>query len=165
MPRGKEKSGDFDLVDDDLVIMASQASNGSDDAALELAIAEKFMASKDKKRKDQQRKWHVSARKAISQDTTDSKETMASATQSAKELYQAFTIHHAEEEDRIRATWSMIFEEARKLQKMSKRLHSAIVNEGEESEAKQIKGMGKAQEAVLETQGVIDFILPKPIEL
>ncbi|KAE9408586.1 hypothetical protein BT96DRAFT_1013226 [Gymnopus androsaceus JB14] len=161
MPRGNGKSVGFDLDDNFSFMQASQASNGSDDTAIELAVAEKYIASRDKKKKEQQKKFLVSGRKFVSKETDGCTETLQTTAQSVEELLQAFTINYAAEDDCIRALWSAIHEEQRKLHKLSKHLTSASVNAGVESEASLIKGMGKAKEAVLETQKVIDFIYPK----
>ncbi|KAJ3898908.1 hypothetical protein F5879DRAFT_926677 [Lentinula edodes] len=155
MPRGKGKSVDFDLQDDELPFLGSQdsnGSNGSEDNAFQLAFAEQYIATREKKKKEQQRKFLVGAKKLVSKEIKSSAEVITEAARSVysrEELFQAFTINYATEEDCIRNLWLAIVEEERKLQNLSKRFHSAVIKEGEECEAEQIKGMGKAQEAVL----------------
>ncbi|KAJ3876112.1 hypothetical protein F5051DRAFT_454064 [Lentinula edodes] len=152
MPRGKGKSVDFDLQDDELPFLGSQdsnGSNGSEDNAFQLAFAEQYIATREKKKKEQQRKFLAGAKKLVSKEIKSSAEVITEAARSVEELFQAFTINYATEEDCIRNLWLAIVEEERKLQNLSKRFHSAVIKEGEEFEAEQIKGMGKAQEAVL----------------
>ncbi|KAF8828830.1 hypothetical protein HHX47_DHR3000160 [Lentinula edodes] len=156
MPRGKGKSVDFDLQDDELPFLGSQdsnGSNGSEDNAFQLAFAEQYIATREKKKKEQQRKFLAGAKKLVSKEIKSSAEVITEAARSVREeLFQAFTINYATEEDCIRNLWLAIVEEERKLQNLSKRFHSAVIKEGEECEAEQIKGMGKAQEAVLDSQ-------------
>ncbi|KAJ3864467.1 hypothetical protein EV359DRAFT_81388 [Lentinula novae-zelandiae] len=152
MPRGKGKSVDFDLQDDELPFLGSQdsnGSNGSEDNAFQLAFAEQYIATREKKKKEQQRKFLAGAKKLVSKEIKSSAEVITETARSVDELFQAFTINYATEEDCIRVLWLAIVEEERKLQNLSKRFHSAVIKEGEECEAEQIKGMGKAQEAVL----------------
>ncbi|KAJ3922249.1 hypothetical protein F5877DRAFT_75396 [Lentinula edodes] len=155
MPRGKGKSVDFDLQDDELPFLGSQdsnGSNGSEDNAFQLAFAEQYIATREKKKKEQQRKFLAGAKKLVSKEIKSSAEVVTEAARSVEELFQAFTINYATEEDCVRNLWLAIVEEERKLQNLSKRFHSAVIKEGEECEAEQIKGMGKAQEAVLDSQ-------------
>ncbi|KAJ4468339.1 hypothetical protein J3R30DRAFT_3715281 [Lentinula aciculospora] len=164
MPRGKGKSVDFNLQDDDLPFMESQdsnGSNGSEDNAFQLAFAEQYIATREKKKKEQQRKFFVSGKKSVSKDIESSAAIVTEAARSVEELFQAFTINYAAEDDCIRAFWTAILEEQCKLQKLSIQFHSATVKEGQNCETEQIKGMGKAKEAVLETQKVIDYVFPK----
>ncbi|KAJ3933073.1 MAG: hypothetical protein NXY57DRAFT_52074 [Lentinula lateritia] len=152
MPRGKGKSVDFDLQDDELPFLGSQdsnGSNGSEDNAFQLAFAEQYIATREKRKKEQQRKFLAGAKKLVSKEIKSSAEVIIEAARSVDELFQAFTINYATEEDCIRGLWLAIVEEERKLQNLSKRFHSAVIKEGEECETEQIKGMGKAQEAVL----------------
>ncbi|KAJ4500271.1 hypothetical protein C8R41DRAFT_863273 [Lentinula lateritia] len=156
MPRGKGKSVDFDLQDDELPFLGSQdsnGSNGSEDNAFQLAFAEQYIATREKRKKEQQRKFLAGAKKLVSKEIKSSAEVIIEAARSVDELFQAFTINYATEEDCIRGLDTF--------QNLSKRFHSAVIKEGEECETEQIKGMGKAQEAVLETQRVIDYLYSK----
>ncbi|KIK68903.1 hypothetical protein GYMLUDRAFT_91311 [Collybiopsis luxurians FD-317 M1] len=165
MPRTKGKSVEFDMKDDDFAFMASQASSSSDDHTFEIALAEQLMASKEKKKKEKQRKFLIAGRKHALRETDAISDIFDSGIKSIHELFQAFTINYAAEDDNIRALWSAILEEQCKLQKLSARYQSAMIKAGEECESYQIKGMGKVKEAVLETQKVIDVIYPQTIDL
>ncbi|KAJ3733747.1 hypothetical protein DFJ43DRAFT_1066587 [Lentinula guzmanii] len=165
MPRGKEKTVNFDLQEDVLPFMGSQDSNGSngseDNDAFQIAFAQQYRAALEKKKKEQQRKFFVSGKKSVSKEMENTAGIITDAARSAEELFQAFTINYAAEDDRIRSLWSAILEEERKLQKLSKQFQSAIVKMGQECETEQIQGMAKAKEAVLETQKVIEYVYPK----
>ncbi|KAF5388793.1 hypothetical protein D9757_005659 [Collybiopsis confluens] len=145
--------------------MASQLSSSSDDPTFELALAEQLLVSKEKKKKEKQRKFLLAGRKLASKETDSATAMFSGAVQSIDELFQAFTINYAAEDDSIRALWSTISEEQSKLQKLSKRYRLAVLKAGEECEHKQIKGMGKAKESVLDAQKVIELIYPKPIAM
>ncbi|KAJ3727129.1 hypothetical protein C8R42DRAFT_773727 [Lentinula raphanica] len=165
MPRGKGKSVNFDIQEDqeDLSLPNSQDSNGSNgsDEAFQIAFAQQYKAALEKKKKEQQRKFFASGKKLAAKEFESSASIITETARSVEELFQAFTLSYAAEEDRIRALWSAILEEERKLQKLSKRFQSAIDKEGQECETEQIKGMAQAKEAVLETQKVIDYVYPK----
>ncbi|KAJ3735819.1 hypothetical protein DFJ43DRAFT_1054297 [Lentinula guzmanii] len=147
MPRGKEKTVNFDLQEDVLTFMGSQDSNGT--------FTQQYRAALEKKKKEQQRKFFVSGKKSVTAGI------ITDAARSAEELFQAFTINYAAEDDRIRSLWPTILEEERKLQKLSKQFQSAIVKMGQACETEQIQGMAKAKDAVLETQKVIEYVYSK----
>ncbi|KAJ3741860.1 hypothetical protein DFH05DRAFT_1461940 [Lentinula detonsa] len=111
--------------------------------SFQIAFTQQYRAALEKKKKEQQRKFFVSGKKSVSKEHSRIV---------IEELFQAFTINYAAEDDRIRSLWPTILEEERKLQKLSKQFQSAIVKMGQECETEQIQGMAKAKEAVLEIE-------------
>ncbi|KAJ3979412.1 hypothetical protein F5890DRAFT_1546727 [Lentinula detonsa] len=129
--------------------------------SFQIAFTQQYRAALEKKKKEQQRKFFVSGKKSVSKEMQSTAGIITDAARSAEELFQAFTINYAAEDDRIRSLWPTILEEERKLQKLSKQFQSAIVKMGQECETEQIQGMAKAKEAVLETQKVIEYVYSK----
>ncbi|KAJ3802382.1 hypothetical protein GGU11DRAFT_8849 [Lentinula aff. detonsa] len=117
--------------------------------SFQIAFTQQYRAALEKKKKEQQRKFFVSGKKSVSKEMQSTAGIITDAARSAEELFQAFTINYAAEDDRIRSLWPTILEEERKLQM------------GQECETEQIQGMAKAKEAVLETQKVIEYVYSK----
>ncbi|THV01966.1 hypothetical protein K435DRAFT_963349 [Dendrothele bispora CBS 962.96] len=162
MPRGRppkpkhksvdqEAQGDFQL---------SQSSVSSDDHALELAVAEQYIASREKKKKELQKRFLASGQKLVAKELSTASAEMQSTVQSVEEIQEAFLINYATEQDNIRRIWTEIMEQHRKLQALVQQRIEANQVAGEECEVAQIQALSKMKEACEEVKNVILYIDP-----
>ncbi|KAF5371669.1 hypothetical protein D9758_003537 [Tetrapyrgos nigripes] len=167
MPRGRTslpKAVSPEQDDSEYNFQLSQTSASSDDHALELAVAEQYMASKEKKKKEAQKKFLASGHRLVQKELSAVSNEMQETKQSIEEIHEAFLINYAAEQDNIRQIWTEILEEHRRLQSIIKERIKSNEASAAECETAQIKGMAKVQEACFEIQRVIDFIDPSAAE-
>ncbi|KAK7441026.1 hypothetical protein VKT23_016807 [Stygiomarasmius scandens] len=152
MPRGrltKTVSIDGEAQDDssEYNFQLSQASVSSDDHALELAVAEQYFASREKKKKELQKKFLASGQKLVARELSSVSTEIQSTVQSVEEIQDAFLINYATEQDNIRRIWTEILEEHGKLQTLVQQRIEANQIAGEERKAASIQALTKAKEA------------------
>ncbi|KAJ7612295.1 hypothetical protein FB45DRAFT_1065624 [Roridomyces roridus] len=140
---------------DDFDFLASQQSTGSDDQAFQLAVAQQMMASKEKKRQEKEKKFLVAARHKLTGEISSTSEETQKTVTGAEELYAKFILDYAEAEDSIRAIWTEITTEEKKLSQIAKRQSTARQQMRKENESPMYTGMGRMKEACREMREII----------
>ncbi|KAF7305664.1 hypothetical protein HMN09_00820100 [Mycena chlorophos] len=147
---------DFDFL------AASQGSTGSDDHALQLAVAQQLMgslsASKEKKRKDHERKFLQASKSKLENQLHGDAETAVAAVTELNEAYANFFAEYIASEDVIRAIWVELKDTIAKhhalvgkLRKKGEALRAA-------TEAAQIDGMGSVKGACQEHRALVNSL-------
>ncbi|KAK0212999.1 hypothetical protein DFS33DRAFT_1377445 [Desarmillaria ectypa] len=143
MARTKAKNQDSS---DGFNFIASQASNGSDDKMLQQALAERVFATKEKKKKETERKFLAAGQKYLVKETTNASANIQSTYQVANEEFQRFTMEYASIEDEIRALWDRLRQEQHSLASIAEKRRTTLLASAKACEAKHIKAMGLVKE-------------------
>ncbi|KAF7353986.1 hypothetical protein MVEN_01085200 [Mycena venus] len=155
-PRKAEPVEDFDFL-------ASQQSSGSDDQAVQLAIAQQLMASKEKKRKELEKKFFQAAKHKLTAEITATAEDVKSTVEATEKVYAKFILDYAAAEDAIRALWMEIKKEEQTLVDITRKQRAANDAMRLATEKAQIAGMAQVKEACHETRRIIGTVLPGAI--
>ncbi|KAK7038396.1 hypothetical protein R3P38DRAFT_3182482 [Favolaschia claudopus] len=147
---------------EDFDFLASQQSNasGSDDQAMQLAIAQQLMASKERKRKELEKKFFQAARHKLNGEFSAAADEVKSAIEATEQIYAKFLTDYATCEDKIRALWMLIKEEEQTLVDIAKKQHELNLAMRTETEQAQFTGMGQAKEACYESRRIIETLIP-----
>ncbi|KAJ7674289.1 hypothetical protein B0H17DRAFT_1208093 [Mycena rosella] len=145
---------------EDFDFLASQQSTGSDDHALQLALAQQITASKEKKRKDMEKKFFQAAKHKLTGDITGAADNVKNALEETEALYAKFITDYAASEDTIRGLWVQIQVEEQTLVAIAQRQREANAELRVVTETAQIAGMAQVKEACHETRNVIETLLP-----
>nr|GAT45879.1 predicted protein [Mycena chlorophos] len=144
---------DFDFL------AASQGSTGSDDHALQLAVAQQLMASKEKKRKDHERKFLQASKSKLEKQLHGEAEAAVAAITELNEAYANFFTDYIASEDVIRAIWVELKDTIAKhhalvgkLRKKGEALRAA-------TEVAQIDGMGSVKGACQEHRALLNSLI------
>ncbi|KAJ7473784.1 hypothetical protein B0H11DRAFT_978728 [Mycena galericulata] len=140
--------------------LASQQSTGSDDNALQLAVAQQLIASKEKKRKEMEKKFFLAAKSKLTNELIQAADDVKSTVDATEQVYSKFILDYAASEDAIRALWMEIKEEEQTLLDLSKRQRAANEELRKVTEKAQIAGMAQVKEACHETRSIIETLLP-----
>ncbi|KAJ7268217.1 hypothetical protein B0H12DRAFT_97074 [Mycena haematopus] len=145
---------------EDFDFLASQQSTGSDDQAMQLAIAQQVMASKEKKRKDLEKRFIQVAKNKLTAEITAAADEMKSTVDATEKAYAKFILDYATLEDTIRALWMEIKREEQILIDIAKKQRAASDALRVVVEKTQFTGMGQVKEACRETRDVIGTLAP-----
>ncbi|KAJ7740445.1 hypothetical protein DFH07DRAFT_1064202 [Mycena maculata] len=145
---------------EDFDFLASQQSTGSDDNALQLAVAQQLMASKEKKRKEMEKKFFAAAKSRLTNEMAQAAEEVKSTVEATELVYAKFILDYAAAEDAIRALWTEIKKEQDTLLDVAKRQRAANEELRKGTEKAQIVGMAQVKEACHETRSIIETLLP-----
>ncbi|KAJ6453865.1 hypothetical protein C8R47DRAFT_242358 [Mycena vitilis] len=145
---------------EDFDFLASQQSTGSDDQALQLAVAQQLMASKEKKRKELEKKFFLAAKNKLTSEIVNAADDVKAAVEATEQIYAKFILDYAASEDAIRALWMEIKKEEQTLIELGKRQHTANNAMNSARERGQIDGMGQVREACHETRRIMETLLP-----
>ncbi|KAJ7651358.1 hypothetical protein FB45DRAFT_890347 [Roridomyces roridus] len=140
---------------DDFDFLASQQSTGSDDQAFQLAVAQQLMASKEKKRQEKEKKFLVVARNKLTDEISTASEDLHKTVTGAEEVYAKFILDYAAAEDSIRALWTEIRTEGKKLSGIVKSQRAERLKMRKENETAMYTGMGRMNEARREMQEIV----------
>ncbi|KAJ8082833.1 hypothetical protein PM082_008690 [Marasmius tenuissimus] len=163
MPPRRVKEEPQDEMFNFALSQASQASS-DDNTALEMALAEKYTASKEKKKRENQQKFLAASKKHLLKELTTPVEDVQATCQSVEELVEAFVVNYATEEDNIRKIWCEIIEEERKLQSYIETCRSNNETASKTGvEDLNIKGMSRVHTVCQNYQKAIDFVKPAKI--
>ncbi|KAL0069246.1 hypothetical protein AAF712_003609 [Marasmius tenuissimus] len=180
MPPRRVKEEPQDEIFNFALSQASQASS-DDNTALEMALAEKYTASKEKKKRENQQKFLAASKKHLLKELTTPVEDVQATCQSvyvlfvlllrqtvlrecSEELVEAFVVNYATEEDNIRKIWCEIIEEERKLQSYIETCRSNNETASKTGvEDLNIKGMSRVHTVCQNYQKAIDFVKPAKI--
>ncbi|CAK5268905.1 unnamed protein product [Mycena citricolor] len=138
----------------------SQQSNGSDDQALQLAVAQQLLVTKEKKRKETEKKFLQAAKNKLSSEISSAAAVVKNAVEESEKVYAKFVLDYASSEDSIRALWTEIRVEQQKLVELGRKQRAASDALRSTTEKAQIEGMAQVKEACEETRAVISTILP-----
>ncbi|KAJ6579377.1 hypothetical protein B0H10DRAFT_1962914 [Mycena sp. CBHHK59/15] len=168
---------------EDFDFLASQQSSGSDDhayvslfsyfqlpnsadsindARLQLAVAQQLMTSKEKKRKEMEKKFFQTARMQLTNDITQAGDEVMATVHATEQIYAKFILDYAASEDAIRALWSEIREEEQKLLDIAKKQRAVNDELGPATEKAQIASMAQVKEACYDCRKIIETLLPAP---
>ncbi|KAJ7690918.1 hypothetical protein B0H14DRAFT_847603 [Mycena olivaceomarginata] len=100
---------------DDFDFLASQQSSGSDDQAIQVAIAHQLMASREKKRKEQEKKFFQIAKNKLTAEISAATDDVRSTIETTEKAYTKFILDYAALEDAIRALWMEVKKEEQTL--------------------------------------------------
>ncbi|KAJ7466024.1 hypothetical protein FB451DRAFT_1561294 [Mycena latifolia] len=148
---------------EDFDFLASQQSTSSDDHALQLAVAQQLMASKEKKRKELEKKFLQAAKSKLSKEITNAADDVKSAVEATEAVYAKFLLDYAASDDAIRALWMQIKEEEQKLVEIAKRQRAMNEELRKATEKAQIAGMAQVKEACHDARNIIEALLPAPV--
>ncbi|KAK1225109.1 hypothetical protein PQX77_011978 [Marasmius sp. AFHP31] len=163
MPPRRVKEEPQDEMFSFALSQASQASS-DDNTALEMALAEKYTASKEKKKRENQQKFLAASKKHLLKELTTPVEDLQATCQSVEEVVEAFVVNYATEEDNIRKIWCEIIEEERKLQSFIETCRSNNETASKTGvEDLNIKGMSKVHTVCQNYQKAIDFVKPTKV--
>ncbi|KAJ7910284.1 hypothetical protein B0H13DRAFT_2329552 [Mycena leptocephala] len=177
-PRKAESAAPVEEFD----FLASQQSTGSDDHALQLAVAQQLMASKEKKRKELEKKFFQAAKNKLSSEISAAADEVKCAVDATENVYAKFILDYAASEDAIRALWMEIKKEEQTLvvplanflpcsptptdrfdicyQEIAKKQRAANDALSVATEKQQIAGMAQVKEACHETRRIMESLLP-----
>ncbi|KAJ7792146.1 hypothetical protein B0H14DRAFT_2932703 [Mycena olivaceomarginata] len=110
---------------DDFDFLASQQSSGSDDQAIQVAIAHQLMASREKKRKEHEKKNFQIAKNKLTAEISAAADDVRSTVETTEKAYAKFILDYAALEDTIRALWMEIKKEEQTLIEIAKKQHAA----------------------------------------
>ncbi|KAF9463359.1 hypothetical protein BDZ94DRAFT_622255 [Collybia nuda] len=144
--------------DDELGFLASQGSTGSDDQALEQAIAQHYTALRDKKKKENERKFLAAAQKQLSQAVENPAEEVKSTVSAMESLFSEFLLQYAVCEDTIRNLWSQVQKEQEKLLTFAQARHAANIEAGKKVEDDHISGLSRTKNACYDFEKIIKQI-------
>ncbi|KAJ7058300.1 hypothetical protein C8F01DRAFT_1147802 [Mycena amicta] len=146
---------DFDFL------AASQGSTGSDDHGLQLAVAQQLMASKEKKRKEKERKFLQAAKNKVTADlTVGVPEMTLSSFADSEELYTKFISDYAASEDAIRVLWHEIKATILYSALVANKLHATNDAARIAMEGAMIEGMGTVKAACQENRALVTALYP-----
>ncbi|KAJ6548200.1 hypothetical protein DFH09DRAFT_1169983 [Mycena vulgaris] len=145
---------------EDFDFLASQQSTGSDDHALQLAVAQQLMASKEKKRKDMEKKFFQAAKSKLTNEITHAADDVKDALDATEKVYAKFLSDYATSEDAIRALWKEIKKEEEQLLEIAQRQRAANEELRKVTEKAQIAGMAQVKEACHEMKSVVESLMP-----
>ncbi|KAJ7189981.1 hypothetical protein GGX14DRAFT_701914 [Mycena pura] len=148
---------------DDFDFLASQQSTGSDDQALQVAVTQQLMASKEKKRKEMEKKFFQAAKARLSSEMSDVAESVRSTVEAAETLYSKFILEYAAIEDTIRALWVEVKREEQVLVDIAAKIRASNDTARLATERAQIDGMAQVKEACYETRSIIQTLQPESI--
>ncbi|KAF7291242.1 hypothetical protein MIND_01267900 [Mycena indigotica] len=150
----KSTGDDFDFL------TASQGSTGSDDQTFQLAVAQQLMASKEKKRKEQERKFIQAAKNKLNNELGASAEAAVAAYTDLETAFTQFFADYITSEDAIRAIWAELKAATIHYQQVADKLRAK--NEGLRgtTEAAQISAMGGVKGACQEYRTLVDSLSP-----
>ncbi|KAJ7124049.1 hypothetical protein C8R43DRAFT_1031185 [Mycena crocata] len=140
---------------DDFDFLASQQSTGSDDQALQLAVAQQLMASKEKKRKEMEKKFFVAAKAKLTNEISQAADDVKNTIEATEAIYSKFVLDYAACEDTIRALWMEIKTEEEKLLEIAKKQRAANASMLKVTEKSQIAGMAQVKEACFEMRDIM----------
>ncbi|KAJ7806923.1 hypothetical protein B0H14DRAFT_3483703 [Mycena olivaceomarginata] len=110
---------------DDFDFLASQQSSGSDDQAIQVTIAHQLMASREKKRKEQEKKFFQIAKNKLTAERgfqiSAATDEVRSTIETTEKAYTKFILDYAALEDTIRALWMEIKKEEQTLIEIAKK--------------------------------------------
>ncbi|KAJ7079297.1 hypothetical protein B0H15DRAFT_954152 [Mycena belliarum] len=156
----KMRKAESSAPTEDFDFLASQQSTGSDDNALQLAVAQQLMASKEKKRKDLEKKFFQAAKNKLTNQLTQAADDVQMAVETTEQVYTKFLIDYASSEDAIRALWMQIKEAEQKLIEIADRKRALNEELRQATEKAQIAGMAQVKEACHDTRTAIATIMP-----
>ncbi|KAJ7138225.1 hypothetical protein C8R44DRAFT_695352 [Mycena epipterygia] len=159
----KLRKADSIVAGEDFDFLASQQSTGSDDHALQLAVAQQLMASKEKKRKDLEKKFFLAAKSKLTNEISAAADDVKHTVETTEAVYAKFILDYAASEDAIRALWMEIKHEEQKLVDIAKKQRTANEALRTTTERAQIAGMAQVKEACHETRSIIEGLLPTVI--
>ncbi|KAK0241950.1 hypothetical protein EDD85DRAFT_421431 [Armillaria nabsnona] len=153
------------------------ASQGSDDQMLQQALAERvfgrspptgctqyitrFVAAKEKKKKETEKKFLAAGQKHLLKETTNASASIQSTYQAVNEEFQRFTMEYASIEDEIRALWSRLHQEQQSLASIAEKRRLALQASTKACEVKHIKTMGLMREACYENERIVTNLDPQ----
>ncbi|KAI0087617.1 hypothetical protein BDY19DRAFT_239358 [Irpex rosettiformis] len=126
----------------------SQASEGSDDSGLMLAVAKQVQSTLEKKRKDNEVKFLGSAKAELAKSASAEVEEFEDALEDMKKIFDDFVMQHAAAEDEIRVLWEQLLKAHQKFSTFSEKKHASVIKNEKEREKGQVLGMATSKKAV-----------------
>ncbi|KAJ7767994.1 hypothetical protein B0H14DRAFT_358408 [Mycena olivaceomarginata] len=106
---------------EDFDFLASQQSSRSDDQAIQVAIAHQLMASREKKRKEHEKRFFQVAKNKLTGEISAAADDVRSTVETTEKAYAKFILGYAALEDTIRALWMEIKKEEQTLIEIAKK--------------------------------------------
>ncbi|KAF8890613.1 hypothetical protein BD779DRAFT_1516002 [Infundibulicybe gibba] len=156
--KASAQHSDFDAGSEEFEFPESQQSNGSDDYALEAALAKHYAEIREKRCKERETKFLQAAEKALLKDTSRPRDTIQSSMGQIIKLYDAFILRYAASEDRIRSLWVQIHQSQADLIELTQAKHTRTTALASKARVAHIAGLAKVKGACLDFQEVIDAI-------
>ncbi|KAJ7038805.1 hypothetical protein C8F04DRAFT_1088560 [Mycena alexandri] len=157
-PQAKPRKAES-AAPEDFDFLASQQSTGSDDHALQLAVAQQLMASKEKKRKELEKKFFQAAKLKLSKELCTAHEDVNNTIQTTEQIYAKFILDYAASEDSIRALWMEIKREEETLIEISEKQRALNGTMRITTEKAQIVGMAQVKEACHDTRRIMEGLI------
>ncbi|KAJ6462433.1 hypothetical protein C8R45DRAFT_1026771 [Mycena sanguinolenta] len=148
---------------DDFDFLASQQSTGSDDHAIQLAIAQQVMASKEKKRKEHEKRFLQVAKNKLNAERIAAVEEFKNTVDVTGKVYEKFIFDYAAVDDHIRALWMEIKKEEQTLIDIAKKRRVKNRAQYLTTEKAQIGGMGQVREACRDARLTIGTLAPAAV--
>ncbi|KAG5643122.1 hypothetical protein DXG03_001548 [Asterophora parasitica] len=142
--------------DEELNFLASQNSNGSEDHALELALAKHYAAVREKKRKENEQKFLKL--KPCDTKVAGPAEDMKASIATIETIYADFLQKYAANEDTIHKLWNQIHKEQQRLLVCTTKKLALNEEACANMEKGHIAGLSRAKAASRELRGIIDQI-------
>ncbi|KAF8064212.1 hypothetical protein FPV67DRAFT_208967 [Lyophyllum atratum] len=144
----KPSSGDQSSdIEDELNFLASQQSNGSEDQALEMALAKHYAAIRQKKKTENEQKFLKAAYKQLFREVAIPTEDIQSSVKALETVYAEFLQKYAANEDVIHRLWSQIHKEQQKLLALTQRKVPLNTDARKKIEARHISGLSRTKAA------------------
>ncbi|KAJ7818691.1 hypothetical protein B0H14DRAFT_2838533 [Mycena olivaceomarginata] len=142
---------------EDFDFLASQQSSGSDDQAIQAAIAHQLMASREKKRKDHEKRFFQVAKNKLAAEISAAADDVRST------AYAKFILDYAALEDTIRALWMEIKKEEQTLIEIAKKQHAANDAIRTAMETTGYAALGQIKESCHAGRQVVDTLMPPAV--
>ncbi|KAJ7303644.1 hypothetical protein DFH08DRAFT_54790 [Mycena albidolilacea] len=148
---------------DDFDFLASQQSSGSDDQAIQVAIAHQLMASREKKRKEQEKKFFQIAKNKLTAEISAATDDVRSTIETTEKAYTKFILDYAALEDTIRALWMEIKNEEQTLIEIAKKQRIANDAVRTTMETTGYTALGQIKESCHAGRQVVDTLMPPAV--
>ncbi|KAI0668840.1 hypothetical protein C8Q78DRAFT_1043269 [Trametes maxima] len=112
------------------------------------AVAAQMQNSWEKKRKEKETKYLLSAKAELDKCISGRLEEFSRAIADLNTAYERFVFEYAQTDDNIRKLWLQLQHEQNKLLMLSEKKHKTMLDNDREREKGQIRGMAVAKKAV-----------------
>ncbi|RXW17706.1 hypothetical protein EST38_g8148 [Candolleomyces aberdarensis] len=148
---------------DDFDFLGSQDSNNGEGLppALQEAIVKQYIASKEKKKQEKERRFLEQASTMLKKDLSKASQELQTATEAMETEYTKFVNEYAATEDRIYHLWSEILKEHLTLAALIQKKYDAGLTTAKGVEKQHISGLSKLKSSCQDFESIIGKMAPK----
>ncbi|KLO08036.1 hypothetical protein SCHPADRAFT_944781 [Schizopora paradoxa] len=155
--KGRANAFAFDQDDNDDVPQPSQSSS---DDGLMATIAQQMQLSMEKKKKEKEGRVLQNAQKELIRIIRDKAQEFTDMAAGLDQIFEAFQLEYATNEDTIRKLWEAILKEQLKLHKIIEEKQKKASEYEQQREQKHIKALALGRKACEESNRLINSLNP-----